>query len=130
MLNNVILVGRIVRQPELMTTQEEKQVSNITLAITRTYKNLVTGEYDTDFINVALWESLAKNVTEYCGKGDIIGIRARLIHRTYEIPNFKSIRTVEVVGERVSFIHTKSNEISLESENEHLAPKPLAEAIV
>lgn len=131
MLNNVVLVGRVVRQPELTTTQEGRQVSNITLAVLRAFKNTTTGEYDTDFITITLWENLAKNVVEYCGKGDIIGVRGRLLHRTYEIPNFRSIRAVEVVAERVSFIKTKSNEISHSEKEENIINhKTLNEIII
>ena len=121
MLNNVVLVGRVVRQPELTETQEKKQVTNITLAVSRAFKNSNTGEYDTDFISITLWETLAKTVCEYCGKGDIIGVRGRLIHRTYEAPNFKSIKAVEVVAERVSFIQTKpQNQNHLEKDSQEL----------
>ena len=110
MLNNVVLVGRVVRQPELMETQEGKRVTTITLAVNRSFKNSITGEYETDFIKVTLWEGLAYNVVEYCGKGDIIGIKGRLVHKAYEIPNYKSLRVVEVVAEKVPFIQTKTSE--------------------
>jgi len=111
MLNNVVIVGRVVRQPELTSTQDGKQVSTITIAVSRAFKNATTGEYDTDFINVTFWENLAKNVTGYCNKGDVLGIRGRLVQRTFEIPNHRSLRTIEVVAERVSFIHTRSQTI-------------------
>ena len=88
MSNNVVLVGRVVRQPELTETLDGKKVSTITLAVTRSFKNALTGEYDTDFINITLWEGIAKSVVEYCGKGAIIGVKARLVHRTYEVPNY------------------------------------------
>ena len=57
-----------------------------------------------------IWEGIAKSVVEYCGKGAIIGVKARLVHKTYEVPNYKSLRVVEVVAEKVSFIQTKSIE--------------------
>ena len=107
MLNNVLLVGRVVRQPELSQTIDGKKVSTITLAVTRSFKNALSGEYETDFINITLWEGIAKSVVEYCGKGAIIGVKARLVHKTYEVPNYKSLRVVEVVAEKVSFIQTK-----------------------
>lgn len=47
-------------------------------------------------------------MVEYCGKGAIIGVKGRLVHRTYEIPNHKSLRAVEVVAEKVSFIQTRT----------------------
>lgn len=107
MLNNVVLVGRVVRQPELSETIDGKKVSTITLAVSRSFKNALSGEYETDFINVTLWEGIAKSVVEYCGKGAVIGVKARLVHRTYEVPNYKVLRVVEVVAEKVSFIQTK-----------------------
>lgn len=54
MLNNVVLVGRVVRQPELSQTIDGKKVSTITLAVTRSFKNALSGEYETDFINITL----------------------------------------------------------------------------
>ncbi|MGL4336162.1 MAG: single-stranded DNA-binding protein [Turicibacter sp.] len=124
MLNNVVLVGRVVRNPELIETQEGKKVTTVTLAIARSFKNSSTGEYDTDFININLWEGIAKSVVEYCGKGAIIGIKGRLVHKVYEIPNYKTLRVVEVTAEKVSFIQTKpihakldlGSELSLESQ--------------
>lgn len=58
MLNNVVLVGRVVRQPELSETLEGRKVSTITLAVTRSFKNSLSGEYETDFINITLWEDI------------------------------------------------------------------------
>ncbi len=58
MLNNVVLVGRVVRQPELIQTQDGKRVSTITLAVTRSFKNAASGEYETDFINITLWKGI------------------------------------------------------------------------
>ena len=45
----------------------------------RSFKNAATGEYETDFINITLWEGIARNVVEYCGKGAIIGVKGRLV---------------------------------------------------
>ncbi|MDE5977882.1 MAG: single-stranded DNA-binding protein [Turicibacter sp.] len=118
MLNNVVLVGRVVRQPELFETQEGKKVSTVTLAVTRSFKNTMTGEYETDFIKVILWEGIARSVVEYCGKGSVIGIKGRLAHKLYEIPNCKSLRTVEVIAEKVSFIQTRTGEQKKQSGTE------------
>jgi len=120
MLNNVVLVGRVVRQPELIVTQDGKKVSTITLAVTRSFKNAMSGEYETDFINITLWEGIAKSVVEYCGKGAIIGVKGRLVHRMYEIANQKSIRGVEVVAEKVSFIQTRTKEQQSHLEEEEV----------
>lgn len=121
MLNNVVLVGRVVRQPELSETVEGKKVSTITLAVTRSFKNALSGEYETDFINITLWEGIAKSVVEYCAKGAIIGVKGRLVHRSYEVPNYKTLRVVEVVAEKVSFIQTKPLEHIEPDEEQHVA---------
>lgn len=126
MLNNVVIVGRVVRQPELSETVEGKKVSTITLAVTRSFKNSMTGEYDTDFINITLWEGIAKSVVEYCGKGAIIGVKGRLLHRTYEIPNYKTLRVVEVVAEKVSFIQTKPIEHSIDDATDSISSTEVA----
>ncbi len=122
MVNNVVIVGRVVRDPELIETSEGRKVTSVTLAVARSFKNAQTGEYDTDFISVSFWEGIAKSVVEYCHKGSVIGVKGRLVHRTYDIPNYKVIRCVEVVAEKVSFIQTKhrqtegSSELTLEKE--------------
>ena len=83
MLNQVVIVGRLVRDPEVRETEEGKKVTNITLAVPRSYKNM-DGEYDTDFINCTLWAGVAESTTEYCHKGDLLGIRGRLQTNSYE----------------------------------------------
>ena len=73
MLNQSILVGRIVKDPEVKETENGNKVTNITLAVQRPYKN-INGEYDTDFISCVLWKGVAETTAEYCKKGDLIGI--------------------------------------------------------
>ncbi|HOZ54357.1 MAG TPA: single-stranded DNA-binding protein, partial [Bacilli bacterium] len=72
MLNQIVIVGRLVRDPELRTTENGKNVTNITLAIPRSYKNS-NGEYETDFVDCVLWTGIAETTTEYCKKGDLLG---------------------------------------------------------
>ena len=73
-LNQAVLVGRLVQEPELNKT-EKGNVTNITLAVPRSYKNS-DGEYDTDFIRCTLWQAIAENTVEYCKKGDLVGIKS------------------------------------------------------
>ena len=68
----------------------EQMVSNITLAVPRSYKNK-EGVYDTDFIDVTLWNAVGENTAEYCRKGDIVGVKARLQADTYEKDGKKEI---------------------------------------
>lgn len=60
MLNQTVIVGRLVREPELRETENGTKVTNITLAVPRSYKN-VDGEYETDFISCVLWKGIAEN---------------------------------------------------------------------
>lgn len=76
MLNQIVLVGRIARGPELKETDNGKKVVNITLAVPRSFKN-VDGEYETDFLNCSLWDGVASNVNEYCNTGDLVGNRTK-----------------------------------------------------
>lgn len=64
MLNQVVLVGRLTKEPEVTELENGKKVTNIVLAVPRSYKN-EDGEYDTDFIDCVLWESIAVNTSEY-----------------------------------------------------------------
>ena len=73
MLNQVVLVGRIVKTPELRVTENGKKTATVTLAVPRNYKN-INGEYETDFLDCTLWTNVAENTTEYCQTGDMVGI--------------------------------------------------------
>ena len=107
MCNNVLLVGRIVDTPELI--EEDKKVCYITIATQRSYKNM-DGIYETDFIDCILYNSIAENTTEYCKKGDLVGIKGRIQTREIEHEDFKYKKT-EIIAEKVTFLATgKSDE--------------------
>ena len=74
MLNQIVIVGRLVRDPELRQTENGKKVTNITLAVPRSYKN-TNGEYETDYIDCVLWTGIAENTSENCKRGDLLGKR-------------------------------------------------------
>ncbi len=104
-LNQVVLVGRIVKEPELSETGEGHKVTNITLAVPRSFKN-VNGEYETDFIICSIWRGIAENVCEYCHKGDLIGVKGHLQASSYEKDDVKVYKT-EVVAEKVTFLSSR-----------------------
>lgn len=106
MLNQTVLVGRIVRDPELRETDNGKKVTNITLAVPRSFKNL-EGEYDTDFISCVLWKGIAENTVEFCRKGDLVGVRGRIQSRNFEIDSETRKQIVEVVAEKITFLSNK-----------------------
>ena len=105
MLNQVVVVGRLVRDPELKETENGKKVTHVTLAVPRSYKN-VNGEYDTDFVDCTLWTGIAESTSEYCKKGDLVGIKGRLETSSYEKDEQKKYVT-SVVAEKVTFLTSK-----------------------
>ena len=117
MLNNVILVGRLVRTPELQLTESGKKRSLITLAVSRNYKNQ-DGQYDTDFIDCTLWNSVAENTAEYCKVGDMVGIKGRVESYNYEKDNQK-FSGMRVQAEKVTFLaSSRENKEKNEEEQE------------
>ena len=109
MLNNVILVGRLTSDPEVVEV-ENKKVTTVILAVNRNFKN-IDGVYDTDFIRCILWNSVACNTTEYCHVGDVIGVKGRLQTSKYEDENKKMHYVTDVIAEKVTFLSTNKKEI-------------------
>ena len=108
MLNQLVVIGRLVREPELRKTENGRNVTNITLAVPRSYKN-VNGEYDTDFIDCTLWANVAESTTEYCHKGDLLGVKGRVQTRKIETED-KVRHVTEIVGENVTFLSSRKQE--------------------
>lgn len=106
MLNQVVLVGRLTKDVEVKEEGDKKVVS-LTLAVSRSFKN-ADGEYETDFIRCILWNAMAESTSEYCRKGDIIGIKGRLQVTSYEDENGNKKYTTEVVAEKVTFLSSNS----------------------
>ena len=102
MLNQIVIVGRLVRNPELRETENGKKITDVTLAVPRSYKN-EKGEYETDFIDCVLWSCIAENTVEYCKKGDLVGIKGRLQKSNEE-------ERMIVVAEKVTFLSSKKEE--------------------
>lgn len=103
MLNQAIVVGRLTDSPKLVE-EGEKKVAYITLAVPRSFKN-AEGIYDTDFIDFKLWDGVAKSTTEYCKKGDIVGVKGRIQSEKNEDEN-KMI----LVAEKVTFLSSRKPE--------------------
>ena len=108
MLNQTVLVGRLVRDPELYETESGNKVTNITLAVPRSYKNS-NGEYDTDFINCVLWKGIAESSSEYCHKGDLLGVKGRIQTRVIELDDETHKNITEVVAEKVTYLSSKKD---------------------
>lgn len=107
MLNQTVIVGRIVRNPELRETENGKKVTNITLAVPRNFKNQ-EGEYETDFISCTLWQGIAENTVQYVKTGDLIGVKGRLQTRKIEIDGDTKRNSVEVICEKITFLSSNN----------------------
>ena len=107
MINSTVLVGRLVSDPELYETENGKKVARIMLAVPRSYKNM-NGEYDTDFIGCKLWQGVAQSATNYCKKGDVLGVRGRIQTSNYETEEGTKYFT-EVVAENITFLSGTKN---------------------
>lgn len=107
MLNQTVIVGRLVREPELRETDTGKKITNITLAVPRSYKN-INGEYDTDFISCVLWQGIAENTVNYIKKGDLLGVKGRVQSRMIEEEDSSKRNVMEIVAEKVTFLSSKS----------------------
>lgn len=108
MLNQIILVGRLVRTPELFLTENGKKGTIITLAVGRNFKNQ-DGEYDTDFLDCTLWTGIAENTAEYCKTGDVIGVRGRLQSRLIDNDDGTKYKKVEIIADKVTFLSSSKN---------------------
>lgn len=103
LINQVTLVGRLTKDPELRYTADGKAVSNVTIAVNRPFRNQA-GEYDADFVQCTLWRKTAENTAQYCRRGSMIGITGRIQTRRYENQEGKQVYVTEVVAEMVQFV--------------------------
>lgn len=104
MLNQAVFVGRLVADPIIQQT-DKGNVSNITLAVPRPYKN-EHGEYEADFIDFVLWKGVAENTAEFCKKGDMLGIKAR-IQSDFKEQDGERKKVFSIVAEKISFLTSK-----------------------
>ncbi len=104
MLNQTILVGRLTHDPELRKSEEGRSVTTIRVAVQRSFKSGETNEYETDFFSCTLWSGIAEATVDYCKKGSIIGIKARLAQKDYSVEGQKHFSYPEIIVEKISFI--------------------------
>jgi single-strand DNA-binding protein len=116
MVNQLILVGRLTKDPETKILADGRKVSDVILAVQRGFKNM-EGTYDTDFIKISVWEGLATAIESYCFKGTMIAVKARLQTYKYELDEEKKLNMLEVIAERITFLSsTHKQETELEKE--------------
>lgn len=108
MLNRVILMGRLVADPELKTTQSGISVTSFRIAVERSYAK-AGEERQTDFINIVCWRNTAEFVCKYFPKGSLIALEGQLQTRTYQDKDGTTRYMVEVLADKVSFTGEKQD---------------------
>ncbi|MEK3798884.1 single-stranded DNA-binding protein [Peribacillus sp. FSL H8-0477] len=108
MMNRVVLVGRLTKDPELRYTPNGVPVATFTLAVNRTYTNQ-QGEREADFINCVIWRKPAENVANFLKKGSLAGVDGRIQTRNFEGQDGKRVYITEVQAESVQFLEPKGS---------------------
>ncbi len=122
MLNRIILIGRLTRDPELRYVPSGQPVASFTLAVDRPFVNQ-QGERATDFIDIVAWRRLAEQVTQHLNKGRLVAVEGRLQIRSYETQDGQKRKVAEVVADGVRFLDRKATGTA-----DATAPAPEADA--
>ena len=115
MINNVVLVGRLTKKPELRQTSQNVSVCQFTVAVNRNF-NAQNGQQEADFISCVAWRSTADNMARYLDKGSLVGIEGRIQTRTYEQDGQRRYVT-EVVADNVRFLESRNNNNNQQNDN-------------
>lgn len=107
MINRVILVGRITKDPELRKTQNGTSVVSFTLACNR--RNKQEGQPEADFINCQAWGKTAEVICQYVFKGHLLGLEGRIQTRSYDDKDGKRVYVTEVVANSVQLLESKKS---------------------
>ena len=130
MINNVVLVGRLTRDPELKFTPNGTAVATFTLAVNRNFTNQ-SGQREADFINCVIWRKPAETLANYAKKGTLLGVTGRIQTRSYDNPQGQRVYVTEVVAETFQLMESKdvseqrANESNETAEKSKPTPPPL-----
>ncbi|EME1035972.1 single-stranded DNA-binding protein [Listeria monocytogenes] len=116
MMNRVVLVGRLTKDPELRYTPAGVAVATFTLAVNRAFTNQ-NGEREADFIQCVVWRKPAENVANFLKKGSMAGVDGRIQTRNYEDSDGKRVFVTEVVAETVQFLEPRNHTEGATSNN-------------
>ena len=124
MLNKIILMGRLTRDPELRHTQTGTAVASFSLAVDRDFKDKATGDRTTDFIDVVAWRQTGEFVSRYFTKGRMAVVEGRLQIRDWTDKDGNKRRSAEVVADNVYFGDSKRDGGDNSGYNPGYAPAP------
>lgn len=108
MINNVTLVGRLVKDPELRYAQTGTAICNFTVAVNRNFKS--DNGPDADFINAVIFKGGAESLANYQRKGNLIGLTGRIQTRNYENSQGQRVYVTEVIADSVQFLESKKQQ--------------------
>lgn len=125
MINRVVLIGRLTKDPELRKTQSGTSVVSYTIAVNR--RSQTPGQPDADFINCVAWNKTAELMAQYLHKGSLIGVEGRIQTRSYDNQQGQRVYVTEVVTDSVQFLEPKNvqpQQNSYNSYNSYSQPAP------
>ena len=108
MINNVTLVGRLTRDPELRYTPSNIAITTFNMAVNRNFKNQ-SGDREADFINCMIWRQQAENLASWAKKGALIGITGRIQTRSYDNQQGQRVYVTEVVADTFQLLEKRDN---------------------
>lgn len=109
MINTVVLIGRLTKDPILRYTQNGIAVASFTIAVNR-IKSGSNGQQEADFVNCVAWRKQAENLCNFMIKGDAVGIDGRIQTRSYDGQDGNRVFVTEVVAEQVQFLTSKKKD--------------------
>lgn len=107
MINNVVLVGRLTKDPDLRYTSGDSAVATFTLAVNRNFKNQ-NGDREADFVNCVIWRKPAETLANYAHKGTLLGIVGRIQTRFYDNQQGQRVYVTEVVCDNFQLLESKN----------------------
>ena len=108
MINNVTLVGRLTRDPELRYTPSNIAITTFNMAVNRNFKNQ-DGNREADFINCMIWRQQAENFVNWVKKGNLVGITGRIQTRSYDNQQGQRVYVTEVVADTFQLLEKRDN---------------------
>ena len=121
MINNVVLVGRLTRDPELRYTPSNVAVATFSLAVNRNFKNQA-GDREADFINCMIWRKPAELLSEWCKKGNLVAITGRIQTRSHENQQGQRVYVTEVVAESFQLLEKRDKTADHSSMENQMPP--------
>ena len=116
MINRVVLVGRLTKDPELRYTPSGIPMTRFTIAVNRTFTNQ-SGEREADFIGCVAWRKQAENLANFMRKGNLIGIDGRIQTGSFEGQDGKRVYTTDIVADSVQFLESRNQVERIKANN-------------